>query len=201
MRSNRPRDENSHCPRCYQRRKICICPILPTVQTQAEFLILRHIYEAERPSNTGRLVALALPNSRIIPCGGGTRIGLAPVDDEFLRVDGTWLLWPDGTGTKSHGSDLTLPVRVVVIDATWQQARRLYSSMPALRALPRLILPAPMRCRDRLREQHRLDGMSTLEAVAAAVAKLEGVETAQPLEKLYDELVRRTISLKNRSQT
>jgi DTW domain-containing protein len=142
------------------------------------------------------LVELAMPNSRIIPCGGGTRIGLAPIDDELLRVNGTWLLWPDGTGTKSNISDLTLPVRVVVIDATWQQARRLYSSMPALRALPRLILPAPMRSRDRLREQHRSDGMSTLEAVAAAVAKLEGVETAQPLEKLYDELVRRTISFR-----
>jgi hypothetical protein len=38
--------------------------------------------------------------------------------------------------------------------------------------------------------------MSTIEAVAAAVAKLEGVETARPLEKLYDELVRRTTSLR-----
>jgi hypothetical protein len=38
--------------------------------------------------------------------------------------------------------------------------------------------------------------MSTLEAVAAAVAKLEGVEIAKPLEKLYAELVRRTISLR-----
>jgi DTW domain-containing protein YfiP len=196
MRSNKPRDENSHCLRCYQRREICICPILPTVTTRVEFLILRHIYEAERPSNTGRLVALAMPNSQIIPCGGGTRIGLSPVDDEFLRVPGTWLLWPDGTGTQSDISDLTPPNRVVVIDATWQQARRLYSSMPVLRALPRLILPAPIRSRDRLREQHRSDGMSTLEAVAAAVAKIEGVETASPLEKLYDEVVRRTISLR-----
>jgi hypothetical protein len=38
--------------------------------------------------------------------------------------------------------------------------------------------------------------MSTIEAVAAAVAKIEGIETAKPLEKLYDELVRRTISLR-----
>ena len=91
---------------------------------------------------------------------------------------------------------MTPPVRVVVIDATWQQARRLYSSMPVLRALPRLVLPAPIRCRDRLREQHRSDGMSTIEAVAAAVAKLEGAEAAKPLEKLYDELVKRTMSLR-----
>ena len=196
MRSNKPRDENSHCPRCYQRREICLCPILPTVKTRTEFLILRHIYEAERPSNTGRLVALTMPNSRIIPCGGGTRIGLSPVDDEFLRLRGTWLLWPDGTGTQPDISDLTLPSRVVIIDATWQQARRLYGSMPVLRALPRLVLPAPIQCRERLREQHRSDGMSTLEAVAAAVTKLEGIETAMPLEELYDELVRRTTSLR-----
>lgn len=196
MRSKKPRDENSHCPRCYQRREICICPILPTVTTRTEFLILRHIWEAERPSNTGRLVALAMPNSRIIPCGGGTRIGLSSIDDEFLRVPGTWLLWPDGTGTSSNVSGLIPPVRVVVIDATWQQARRLSSTMPALRALPRLALPAPIRCRSRLREQHRSDGMSTIEAVAAAVAKLEGAEAAKPLEKLYDELVKRTISLR-----
>jgi len=196
LRSNKPRDENSHCPRCYQRLEICICPILPTVTTRTEVLILRHIYEAQRPSNTGRLVALAMPNSRIIPCGGGTRIGLSPIDDEFLRVPGTWLLWPDGTGTQPDMSDLATPDRVVVIDATWQQARRLYSSMPVLRALPRLVLPAPIRCRDRLREQHRSDGMSTLETVAAAVAKIEGAESARPLEILYDEVVRRTISLR-----
>jgi hypothetical protein len=38
--------------------------------------------------------------------------------------------------------------------------------------------------------------MSTLEAVAAAVARLEGAEAAKPLEILYDELVRRTTSLR-----
>ena len=196
VRSKNPRNENIHCLRCYQRREICICPILPTVTTRTEFLILRHIYEAHRPSNTGRLVALAMPNSRIIPCGGGTRIGLSPIDDEYLRAPGTWLLWPDGTGTQSDLSNLTSPNRVVVLDATWQQARRLYSSMPVLQALPRLALPVPIKDRDRLRDQHRLDGMSTLEAVAAAVTELEGAEAAKPLEILYDELVRRTISLR-----
>ncbi|HNZ65196.1 MAG TPA: tRNA-uridine aminocarboxypropyltransferase [Smithella sp.] len=196
MRSNKPRDENSHCPRCYQRREICICPILPTVQTRTQILILRHIYEAERPSNTGRFVALAMPNSRIIACGGGSRIGLSPVDDQELRAPGTWLLWPDGTGANSDASDLTPPARVVVIDATWQQARRLYRNMPVLWELPRLTLPAPKGRRERLREQRRSDGMSTLEAVAAAVAGLEGAEAARPLEELYDELVRRSISLR-----
>jgi DTW domain-containing protein len=196
MRSSRPRDNNSHCFRCYLRRELCICPIMPTVQTRTEFLILRHIAEARRPSNTGRLTALAMPNARIIPYGGGERVGLSSPDDALLRAPGTWLLWPDGTNSRSDISDLTPPDRVVVLDATWRQARRLYSRTASLQAIPRLVLPAPDRCRDRLRKPHRPDGMSTLEAIAAAVTKIEGATVAEPLESLYDEVVRRTNSLR-----
>ena len=80
----------------------------------------------------------------------------------------------------------------MVLDATWRQARRLYARMPVLWTMPRLALPAPAQYRNRLREQRRSDGMSTIEAVAAAVARLEGAEVAEPLEKLYDEVVQRT---------
>jgi DTW domain-containing protein YfiP len=196
MRSNHAPNQDTHCFRCYQRREICICSIIPTVHTHAEFLILRHVYEAERPSNTGRFVALALPNSRIIPCGGGERIGLPRMDDKFLSVPGTCLLWPDGTNSRADKSEMIPPTRVVVIDATWSQARRLFSSMSALWAMPRLALPSPAGSRKRLREQHRSNHMSTLEAVAAAVAKFEGNESAKPLEDLFDELVRRRNSLR-----
>jgi len=84
----------------------------------------------------------------------------------------------------------------VVLDATWRQARRLYTRTLTLWAIPRLVLPAPTRSRDRLREQRRPDGMSTIEAVATAVAKSEGTKVAEPLERLYDEVVRRTITLR-----
>ncbi len=196
MRASGTRDHNSHCLICYLRREICICPILPKIQTRTEFLILRHITEAHRPSNTGRLVALAMPNARIVSCGGGDRIGLSSLENELLGTPGTRLLWPDGPGTQRDRPDLTPPARVVVLDATWHQARRLYNRTPVLRAIPRLVLPAPAQCRSRLRKPHRSDGMSTLEAVAAAVTKLEGAFVALPLERLYDEVVRRTIALR-----
>lgn len=196
MRSSTPRDSSSHCLTCYMRRPICICPILPKIKTKTEFLILRHIWEAERPSNTGRLVALTMPNARIVSCGGGTRIGLAPLDETLLQEPGTCLLWPDGPAVKTAAPDFIPPKRVVVLDATWHQARRLFRQTPALRALPRLALPVPEKHRDRLRDQRRPDGMSTIEAVAAAVALLEGHHVAEPLERLYDEVVRRTTSLR-----
>ena len=196
MRASSLRNHDTHCLNCYQRREICICLVLPTVRTRTEFLIVRHTREAGRPSNTGRLVALTMPNSRIISCGGGNRSGLSSLDDELLQAPGTWLLWPDGPGSEPDRSELGQPNRIVVLDATWRQARRLFTRTPALRIIPRLVLPAPRSSRNRLREQHRPDGMSTLEAVAAAVAKLEGARAAEPLERLYDEVVRRTIALR-----
>ncbi len=172
--------------------------MIPTIWTRVEFLILRHIFEAERPNNTGRFVALAMPNSRMIPCGGGERIGLPCIQTEFLRAPGTWLLWPDGTGTPHDAMDKSSIKRVVVIDATWRQARRLYSSVSLLWSMPRIILPEPDFQKKRLRKQYRPGHMSTLEAVAAAVAAFEGSETAKPLEALYDELVRRRNSLRGK---
>jgi DTW domain-containing protein YfiP len=166
------------------------------VKTRTEFLILRHIAEECKPSNTGRLAVLAMPNVRIISCGGGERSFLLPDDEALLRASGTWLLWPDGTGALPDIQEMKSPRRVVVLDATWRQARRMFSRTPALQAIPKLVLPEPDSKRDRLREPHRADGMSTLEAVAAAVAKLEGAPVAEPLEKLYDEMVRRTNALR-----
>ena len=196
MRAARPRDPITHCLICYMRRPICVCPVLPQVRTKTEFIILRHIWEAERPSNTGRLAALSMPGARIVPCGGGTRIGLKPLDEKLLTQPGTWLLWPDGAAVKTDAPDFVPPQRIVVLDATWHQARRLFRQTPALRALPRLALPEPDEHRARLRGQQRPDGMSTLEAVAAAVALLEGHHVAEPLERLYDEVVRRTTHLR-----
>ena len=196
MRASRPRDSRTHCFNCFLRREICVCPILPSVPTQTEFLILRHIWEAHRPSNTGRLVTLAMPNSRIIDCGGGDRTGFSFLNSEELRAPDTWLLWPDGHDGQRGDKDFRVPRRIVVLDATWHQARRLFRRTPLLQRMPRLALPAPAPDRKRLRNQRRADGMSTLEAVAAAVAVLEGHNAAAPLERLYDEVVRRTGDLR-----
>lgn len=194
MRSSKPRDNNSHCSRCYLRREICVCSILPKVQTRTEVLILRHVRETGRPSNTGRLVALAMPNSRILTCGGEDCLGLSSVDEESLRRPGTWLLWPDGISSRLEMLDIGSPDRIVVLDATWRQARQLYSRLPVLQSMPRLALPAPGRYRNRLRKQHRSDGMATIEAVAAAITRLEGAEVAEPLDSLFDEVVLRTVN-------
>jgi DTW domain-containing protein YfiP len=80
----------------------------------------------------------------------------------------------------------------VVLDASWSQARRMVQRLPPLRALPRWSLevtdPAPS-----LRRAPR-GGLSTLQAIAHAVERLEGEAAARPVHALHQDLVARTLA-------
>ena len=89
-------------------------------------------------SNTGRLAALMLSNVCIVPYGRGE-----PFDEELLRGDDTWLLLPDAKSSVPRGR----PQRLVLLDATFRQARRMYREISGLRLLPQCALNSPEQCR------------------------------------------------------
>jgi DTW domain-containing protein len=156
------------------------------VVTRTRLLVLRHVLERGKPSNTGRLAALALPSCDLVEYA----LPGAALDEAPLREPGTWLLYP-GDGAPPAGA----PRRLVVLDATWSQARRMLHRIPGLRGLPRLSLPAPAAPVERMRTPPLAGGMATLEAIARALEALEGPEVARPLDVLFAEVVRRSRAL------
>ena len=170
--SPRPR-----CQRCNLPLHLCLCAEIPRVETRTRILLLQHLVENRKKSNTGRLAALALANSRLLTYGApGESLDIA-----LLSEPGTWLLFPDGP---TAPPDAPPPRQLVVLDGSWSQTRRMTQRIPALRTLPRLVLPPPPPGMLRLREPTHPSGMSTLDAIARAVAMLEGPEAAAPLERL-----------------
>ena len=120
---------------------------MPVVPTRLEFLVVRHVREAGKPSNTARLAAAAMPRCQILDYGAPGR----PFDDTPLRRD-AWLLFPpelDGNGVETGRHPIVterstpLPEAIVVLDGTWGQARRMSHRIPALASMPRVALPAP----------------------------------------------------------
>jgi DTW domain-containing protein YfiP len=184
MRSTTPLDLANHCKRCHLNEVICLCDAIPLVPSRTEVLIVRHVTELRLTSNTGRFVALALPNSRILEYGGGPEF-----DDAELRRDGTVLLY-NASGSAQRPPEGSVR-RLIVLDGSFRQARRMYKRISALRELPELALPAPVVVPVRLRQPPSPHGLSTLEAVAHALALLEGEALAAPLHALQAELVRR----------
>ena len=170
---------------------MCLCAELPRIKSNTEVVIVRHVAEDWLTSNTGRLAALMLTNARIVSyCAG------VPFDDALLSGEGTWLLYPGS----NQPPQPALPRRLIVLDGTFRQARRMYKKIPALRALPDLALSAPWRDKLRLRNPPRADGLSTIEAIATALGRFENPDLAEPLLVAYSEFVRRADATRGRQR-
>ena len=170
------------CPRCFLKVDLCLCSELTCLPSNIQIVIVRHVREERLTSNTGRLAALLLSNVHIVPYGGGETFDEGP-----LRGDDTWLLFPDAPSTVPHGR----PQRLVLLDATFRQARRMYRKISGLRRLPHCAFEAPEQPTPGRRRAPRSDGLSTIEAIATALAQFESPELAVPLMAAYAEFVRR----------
>ena len=193
MRSTTPRDLNGHCPRCLLKVEICVCGVLPRVEARTEIVLVQHVTEKFLTSNTGRFAALALPKSRVLAYGGGDQF-----DATALCLPESALLYSSGPGSARSLS--FIPKRLVVLDGSFRQARRMYKRVPELRQLPEFSLPAPRITPTRLRQPTQPEGMSTIEAIAAALSALEGPELAAPLWALHAELVTRADLVRGRKR-
>jgi len=193
MRSTTPRDLSGHCARCVLKLEICVCSVLPRVQTRTEIVLIQHITERLLTSNTGRFAALALPRSRVLSYGGGE-----PFDPKPLCAPGSALLYSSGPAPARPLP--CVPERLIVLDGSFRQARRMYKRLPELRELPEFRLPPPRITPTRLRRPTQPEGMSTIEAIAAALSALEGPELAAPLWLLHAELVARADRVRGRKR-
>jgi DTW domain-containing protein YfiP len=160
---------------------LCLCGEVPTIATRTRIVIVRHHRELHRSSNTGRLAALALANSALVDLDDAGRAALPPLED-------AWLLFPEGPEPTAGRPP---PRQLVVLDATWSQARRMYRKIPGLLGLPTLRLTGAPTPAARLRASPAPGQVSTIEAIAHALRQLEGEVAAAPLEALFATAVAR----------
>lgn len=191
MRSRTPPDLAGRCPRCYLPTRLCLCAQVPRLDTRTEFLVIRHNKEKEKSTNTVRVAALALVRCQVLTYGApGERF-----DPSVLEGPDTWLLFPD---TQAPEPQAPAPKRLIVLDGNWGQARRMVQRLPVLRRMPGLALPPPPPNTRRLRRPPNPDGMSTLEAMAGAVALLESEALAQQLYALHELMIDRVMESRGR---
>ena len=112
------------------------------------------------------------------------------VFDPAVIPAGAWLLFPedDDHPPARPGIDPP-PEAVVVLDGTWGQARRMSHRIPGLHTLPRFSPPPAAVAPRRVRKPPHPGGMATIEAIARAVAVLEGAGPAAKLDVLFDAMV------------
>lgn len=154
--------------------------------------LLTHETELNKPSNTGRLVSECMAELTGVRCFRVIWQRKQPDAGLLARLQTTrsGLLYPsvnamplpaDGCGP--------VPLHMVLIDSTWQQARKIYNHSPYLHALPAFVLTGAQNSRFTLRRNQLAGGLCTLEAVAA-LAKIQQLpELAAKLEGVFEQLL------------
>ncbi len=137
--------------------------------------MLQHPQEQRQAKNSVALLRLSLADCEVVVGERFTPEALQALLHRTGRE--TRLLYPDVPAAPAPPDPgrSGLPLRLVVIDATWRKSLRMLLEHPALAALPRLSLDAPAPTRYRaIRAARRPDQVSTLEATVQALVMLEG---------------------------
>jgi DTW domain-containing protein YfiP len=193
VRSRTAPDGGGRCPRCALHQSACACGLFCRLPVSTRFLVVRHAREAHKSSNTARWAALLVPNCELL--GWSARPDVRQLGD--IGRPGDWLLFPQESAVPGPTLPLGAPERVVVLDGTWRQVRRMLRALPSLQGLPRLQVP-PRPSRVGLRRGPSPLHLSTLEAICSAIGLLEGEALAATLDGYHRELVSRALRARGR---
>jgi DTW domain-containing protein len=200
----------SSCPRCFKPAALCVCATVAPFENRIALLILQHPQEQDEALGTARLTALHFRDATVriglswpslakalgrpaearrwavLYLGSARAAELAP-DREILALDRKGAPLPD------QHKVLAAIDGIVLLDGTWSQAKTLWWRNPWMLKAQRIVL-APRRPSryGKLRREPRRDGLSTLEAAALLIARLEGrpeIETA--LHASFERLLER----------
>jgi len=192
-------NDRTQCPACRIPRWLCVCAHAPSVVTRTPLLLIVHVSDLGRTSNTVRLLTLAIRNATLLSHG----VFPAPADPASHVPAGTTpiVLFP-GRGaqplTPELIASLPSPPTLVVPDGNWKQAGKMVKRLPLLDGAMKVVLPTRAFAGSALRRNRLGHHMSTYEAVAQALAILEGEAVAAPLLDFYRRATDRMLLVRGR---
>lgn len=155
----------------------CLCDKVGRVRLPWRLLIVQHVKEAAKPTNTARLLARVVEECTIVPLGGAERPWtadrLGPHGEQRL------LLFPSPTARVLDAQSLVslassgspaAPTCFVLLDATWRLAARMARHAEGIAELPRVQLPPGAPSRWNTRKAPRPDQLCTFETVVRLAA-------------------------------
>ena len=184
-------DPNADCPHCLKPRTLCVCEGIAPIDNKIALLILQHPQEQDRELGTARLTTLHFSNALLkigLSWPSLTRILDRPADPRrwailYLGSVKAAAVLPDreivvvnrkGTAVDHQDAALREIEGIILLDGTWSQAKALWWRNGWMLKCTRVVLGPKRRSRyGRLRREPRSDGLSTLEAAAMLLARLE----------------------------
>jgi DTW domain-containing protein YfiP len=182
------------CSSCRLPDVLCVCALLPRLETRTRLVLIIHRNEERKPTNSGLLATRCLVHSDVMVRGLLGQPEPRWQDDPARQA---LLLFPHPRAIPiGHFAASPRPPTLIVPDGTWRQAAKVPRRVAGLGDLPYVTLPAGVLSSYRLRAQDEPGRVSTMEAIACALGVLEGAAVRQALERVFRVMVERTLWLR-----
>jgi DTW domain-containing protein YfiP len=165
------------CAGCRLRPELCICALLPRIETRAHVAIVMHGLEQRKSTNTGALARRVLVNSEIIFFGNNLP---ALPECMWSKESVPVVLFPVAGGQPIAEFRGVLHLTLIALDANWRQAAKLRRRFAA-KNIPFATAPVGAPGAYKLRSSPHEGGLSTYEAILRSLSVLENVPLADAM--------------------
>jgi DTW domain-containing protein len=187
--------DSIRCQRCRLHTDLCACALLVPMPARTRVVLVTHVREMGKPTNTGRLALDCIEGARLLERGhregAPTAIPCEPGSPLLLLYPAPGAM-PLDAWKAAHPSNANR-VTLVVPDGTWRQTKRVRYRIPGLAEVPSVCLPAGLPSLYRLRHARSMQQLATLEAIAHALRILDGPEIADRLLYIFQVIVDRSL--------
>ena len=149
-----------------------------------QLILLTHSREVSKKTNTGQLVQQLIPSAQTIIWQR------AQPDKNLLQLiasGNTALVYPAQEITETASvADFD---NFILIDSTWQEARKIYNRSPYLQHLPKIQLFSKETSKYNLRRNQVEGGLCTVECVIEILQEKSSYDLANELSVLFSEFI------------
>lgn len=180
-------NQQKSCPQCGFRFN-CICKHTPALMSKVNIALLLHPNEVNRSTNTGKLVSSCLNC-----CTEFTWDRVSPPEALLALISGDnyapILLFPSDRSSllgEESLSTLSKPPLFIILDATWQEAKKMVRQSPWLRTLPTMQLQPKTLSTYSLRRNQESGNLCTCETAAELLGMAGEAVNARDLMIYFD---------------
>lgn len=148
------------------------------------FILLTHSREVSKKTNTGQLVQKVLPDTQTIIWQR-----LEPDENllQLIAVGKTALVYPVQDSEPSHEPQNF--ENFILIDSTWQEARKIFNRSDYLQHIPRIQLSVEQNSKYHLRRNQIEGGLCTAECAIELLKTTNKIDLAENLNSVLSEFL------------
>ena len=178
------KDENEYiktgkrlfCSQCERPQRVCWCEYIPKPKISLKsntVIIVQHPSERKRKIRTALMAVRGLNEGT---CRIFVRRKVSPSDElsTILQNSNSYVMYPSSNSKNLNtiSCDNT-PKNLVILDGTWDEAKKIYARSPILQSLPTIHLDIDKQSEYVVRTQPSEKCLSTVETIAHSLAILE----------------------------